>query len=149
MTLSRRLSLVFSLGMISMLIGCGEGGPAMNAVTGTVTIGGQPAADVLVTLQPTDSSMEAASGRTGADGSYTLTTGVQGKPGAMTGSYKVVLQPQSSSSMDEAAYAGGGDQSAPPAGPESNIPDEYRSAETTPKQVDVTSGANTIDIAIE
>ena len=39
MTLSRRLSLVFSLGMIPMLFGCGEGGPAMNAVTGKVTIG--------------------------------------------------------------------------------------------------------------
>ena len=117
MTCSRRLSLVLSFGMIAMLVGCGEGGPATSAVTGKVTIGGQPAADVLVTFQPTDSSMEAASGRTGADGSYTLTTGAQGKPGAMAGSYKVVLQPQSSSAVDEAAYAGGGGQSAPPAGP--------------------------------
>ena len=133
----------------TMLVGCGDGGPATSAVTGKVTIGGQPAADVLVTFQPTDTTMEAASGRTGAYGSYTLTTGAQGKPGAMAGSYKVVLQPQSSSSMDEAAYAGGGGQSAPPTGPESNIPEDYRSAETTPKQVDVTSGANTIDIAVE
>jgi hypothetical protein len=147
MTLSRRLQLVLCFGVLVTILGCGEGGPTMNAVTGKVTIGGQPAADVLVTFQPTDSTMEAASGRTGTDGSYTLTSGIQGKPGAMTGSYKVVLQQQSSA--DEAAYAGGGGQSAPPSGPETNIPEEYSSAETTPMTKDVASGANTIDIAIE
>ncbi len=147
MTLTRRLQLALCFGVLATVVGCGEGGPAMNAVTGTVTIGGQPAADVLVTFQPSDATMEAASGRTGSDGKYTLTSGIQGKPGAMAGSYKVVLQQQSSA--DEAAYAGGGGQSAPPTGPETNIPEEYSSADTTPMTKEVTSGANTIDIAID
>ena len=150
MTLSRRLQLTLCFGILATLVGCGDGGPAMNPVSGKVTIGGAPAADVLVTFQPTDSSMQPASGRTGTDGTYTLTSGTQGKPGAMTGSYKVLLQQQASSAVDEAAYASsGGNESAPPAGPESNIPEAYNSAETTPKQVDVTSGENTIDIAVE
>ena len=149
MTLSRRLQLTLCFGILATLVGCGDGGPAMNPVSGKVTIGGAPAADVLVTFQPTDSSMQPASGRTGTDGTYTLTSGTQGKPGAMTGSYKVVLQQQASSAVDDAAYGGGGSSSAPPEGPESNIPEAYNSAETTPKQVDVTSGENTIDIAVE
>lgn len=147
MTLSRRLQLVLCLGLVTTLAGCGEGGPAMNPVSGKVTIGGQPAADVLVTFQPSDSSMEAASGRTGADGSYTLTSGTQGKPGAMAGSYTVTLAQQSSGAVDEAAYGSGaggsGRSSQAPTGPESSIPADWS------KSVEVTSGQNTIDLSVE
>lgn len=143
MTLSRRLQLALCFGILTTLVGCGDGGPAMNPVSGTVTVGGAPAADVLVTFSPSDTSLEAASGRTGADGAYTLTTGVQGKPGAMAGSYTVTLQQQSSGSVDEAAYGGGGNQSAPPSGPESNIPADWS------QSVEVTSGSNTIDLTVE
>ena len=117
----------------------------MNPVSGKVTIGGQPAADVLVTFTPSDSSMEAASGRTGADGTYTLTSGIQGKPGAMTGSYTVTLVQQAASSVDpeQAGYSGGSNTSAPPAAPESSIPDDWS------KPVDVAAGENTIDLAVE
>ena len=137
------IALMLALPALAVLTGCGEGGPAMNPVSGTVTVGGAPAADVLVTFLPTDPAMESASGRTGADGAYTLTTGVQGKPGAVAGKYTVTLQQQSSGAVDESAYGGGGGQSAPPAGPESNIPADWS------KSVDVTSGSNTIDLTVE
>jgi predicted small lipoprotein YifL len=147
MTLSRRLQLVLCIGLVTTLAGCGEGGPAMHPVSGKVTIGGQPAADVLVTFQPSDATMESASGRTGADGSYTLTSGTQGKPGAMAGSYTVTLAQQSSGEVDMSAYSGGGSgggrSSQAPTGPESNIPADWS------KSVEVASGENTIDLSVE
>lgn len=141
----RALLFPVCLGLLTVVTGCGDGGPAMNPVSGKVTIGGQPAADVLVTFTPSDSSMEAASGRTGADGTYTLTSGIQGKPGAMTGSYTVTLMQQAASAVDpeQAGYSGGSNTSAPPPAPESSIPDDWS------KPVDVAAGENTIDLAVE
>jgi hypothetical protein len=132
------------LGLLTVVTGCGDGGPAMSPVSGKVTIGGQPAPDVLVTFTPSDSSLETASGRTGADGSYTLTSGVQGKLGAMTGSYTVTLAQQAASIVDptQAGYGDAGNSGPPPA-LDSNIPDGWS------KPVDVAAGENTIDLAVE
>jgi hypothetical protein len=137
--------LAFCLTAVTTFVGCGDTGPSTHPVTGTLTIGGQPTADVLVTFEPLDGSLMKASGRTSADGTYTLYSGTQGTPGAQAGSYKVTLQPQQSS--DDSAYTSSGNTQ--PQLSDSNIPPEYASAETTPQTAEVTSGSNSIDIDVK
>lgn len=135
---------VFSL----VLVGCGGGeGPPTYAVTGKITIKGQPAKDILLTFSPVDPQGEPAIGVVDADGSYTLKTGINAKPGARPGKYKVVITADTSKmGVDIAtAYA---DRSGPPKPPESPAPKEYESAETSPKEVEVQAQSNTINIDI-
>lgn len=149
MICSRRLQLFSLLGIAALVVGCsGSSGPALSPVTGKLTIGGQPAKNVLVTFQPTDAKLPAASGRVDDSGTYTLSSGSTGGKGAAAGTYKVVLQQLGPSLAEmEAAYSrGSGKQSAPPEGAQATFPDEYKDASTSPKEVTVTSGSNTINI---
>jgi hypothetical protein len=151
MICTRRLQLVSLFGLAALVLGCsGTSGPALNPVSGKVTIGGQPAKNVLVTFQPTDAKLPAASGRVDDTGTYSLSSGSTGGKGAAAGTYKIVLQQLGPSLAEmEAAYSGGsGKQSAPPAGAQASFPDEYKEASTSPKEVTVTSGTNTINIEL-
>jgi hypothetical protein len=132
------------VGML-LLAGCGPGGPKTYPVTGKVTIQGQATADVAITFQPVDPAGPVASGRSGADGSYTLYTGVEGKPGAPVGKYKVVLSGGGAQQDPSAMYSGA---KGPPKAAEGPVPKEYTSAATTPKEVEVKPQPNTIDIGI-
>lgn len=127
------------------VIGCGGDGPATYPVTGKITIKGQPAKDIRLTFSPVDPKGEAATGVVAADGTYTLSTGIQGKPGAMPGKYKVVIVADLSKVDMSAAYSGA---KGPPKPPESPAPKEYENAQTSPKEVEVQAQSNTIDIDI-
>lgn len=72
--------------------GCGSSGPKLEKVTGKVTLDGQPLAGANVNFEPEDYStgLQAASGRTGTDGTYSLSTFTSGD-GAMVGKYKVTI----------------------------------------------------------
>jgi hypothetical protein len=126
------------------LTGCnGGGGPETHPVTGKVTINGQPADGLQVTFNPVEPGKEAASGNVGPDGKYTLYTGIQGKEGAPAGKYKITFSdPSDSSYMDPGAS---GDPTKSASG---RVPAEYRTASSSPKEVEVTAGPNTIDIEI-
>jgi hypothetical protein len=91
--------------------GCGSGGPKLHKVSGTVTLDGQPLAGADVNFEPDDyaGGLQAASGRTTTDGSYTLTTYTSGD-GAMEGNYKVTI---SKTGGDAQSGVGGG----PPGNP--------------------------------
>ncbi len=142
----RRVGCLTLILVVSGLLGCGGDGPKTNSVSGKVTIGGKPAPkDTLVTFSPTDDNPESASGRVDDSGNYTLYTGASGTAGAVAGKYKVVLsEPQDESYME------GGGQGDPTAAAAKDglVPTEYTSAATSPKEVEVTSGSNTIDIEI-
>jgi len=92
--MSRR-SLCFGT-LAAMLVlagsGCGSGAPKLHKVNGKVTLDGQPLAGAEVTFEPLDYStgMLGAHGKTGTDGTYTLTTTTTGD-GAMAGGYKVII----------------------------------------------------------
>lgn len=94
--------------------GCGLGGPSYEVapVSGKVTLGGQPVANVLVTFQPTgggESPGPGSSGKTGADGAFTLNLiAAESKPGAVVGSHKVTLVEQSESVGGDQDDSGGG-----------------------------------------
>jgi hypothetical protein len=128
-----------------LIVGCGPSGPKTYAVSGKVTIKGQPATDVSITFQPVESTGQSASGRVGTDGSYSLFTGVQGKPGAMVGKYKVVLSGGGTQVDPSERYKKGGGPPKPAEGP---VPKEYTSGATSPKEVEVKPESNTINIEI-
>ena len=151
-----RPSLLLSVCAAVAIVGCGPTGPKTHPVTGKVTIDGQPAKNCTINFQPVDSANQVASGLIEDDGSYTLYTGTTGTPGAMAGKYKVVLVPTAEDTAmgegaPEPAYmSAGADPTADPTTQESDVvPKEYTNATTTPKEVEVTSGTNTIDITIE
>ena len=134
------------------VVGCGPSGPQTYAVSGKVTVGGAPASGVQVTFSPKtpDGTMETAGGSTDDSGSYTLYTGVQGKPGAMAGMYVVTLgqsedvDTASTGYMsDDGGAQGGADTSADPsAAADSKIPADFT------VEVEVKAESNTIDIAV-
>jgi hypothetical protein len=107
----------------------------------------------MITFQPVDSTNQVASGQIADDGTYTLFTGVTGTPGAMAGKYKVVLTPQMApvgEGEDPAYMKSGTDPTKDPALQKSDVvPQEYTNVATTPKEVEVTSGDNTINIEIQ
>lgn len=126
--------------------GCGKGGPALHEVSGSVTIGGSPAQNIQVTFMPIDAALPVASGKVDATGRYSLVSSNENRAGAAAGAYKVVLTQLDSGSQEEieARYSGGGGAPIPKA----SFPPEYQSVESSPKQVDVVAGKNTIDIEI-
>lgn len=139
------LFLVVSLGIAA---GCGPGGPAVYPVHGTVSIDGQPASSVQVLLMPVAGSQQVAAGVTDASGQFRLTWGSTARAGAEVGRYKVVLNQLGTETEAELMdrYSGGGRKA--PKEPKPTFPQEYSSAETSPKEVEVTAGDNTFDIAI-
>ncbi|MBR9800668.1 hypothetical protein GYB59_02745 [bacterium] len=115
------------------LVGCGGGGdtPELGTVSGTVTIDGKPAGDVLVTFAPTSGGRQ-STGETGDDGSYRLVYSTD-EMGAMIGEHTVIIAPvvdfenESNDTMN----------------PGSSVPKEYLDVTKT---VTVEAGSNEIDL---
>lgn len=74
-----------------LLLGCGESGPKLAPVTGTVTLNGKPLEGAVVSFQPDSSFAEGipANVRSGPDGNYKAFT--NGRSGVMPGKYRVVV----------------------------------------------------------
>ena len=140
---SRRCCVVLLGVVVVALVGCPSSGPNTSPVTGKVTIKGQPATGVRITFAPVEQANQTATGAVAADGTYSLFSGNEGKPGAMAGKYKVVLM--GGAAPAEAMYQSG---KAPPPVQEGPVPKEWASPLTTPKEVEVKAGPNTIDIDI-
>jgi hypothetical protein len=140
----RSLSLVSVAVVLIAAVGCDKG-PNVYAVTGKVTIKGNPAPEnTRVNFEPVGDG-ELAAGMVDASGNYKLYYGNEGREGAMPGKYKVYLAPDASSE----AYMSGppsGVPGMPSAGP---IPKEYLSGASSPLTVEVPESDTTIDVIIE
>lgn len=80
------------LAVVLVLPGC-SGGETLAPVTGSVTVGGKPAVGASVMFHPdgpADVNTVVASGRVGADGTFTLRTG--DRDGAKAGKYVVTIR---------------------------------------------------------
>lgn len=91
-----RLSKYFAFGFLSAIvvlaIGC-DSGPKMGTVSGTVTMDGEPAANLEVSFNPKEAgSGTTAIGYTDASGTYHLSY-PGGKTGAPVGDYGVSIVP--------------------------------------------------------
>jgi hypothetical protein len=86
--MSRLLSgiLVCSLALV---LGCGESGPKLIPVNGTVKLDGTPKPKLLVTFTPVDGGTPIAVGQTDEKGEYSLRT--NGRKGAVVGQHKVSI----------------------------------------------------------
>ncbi len=145
-----------------VVAGCGgESGPALQAVTGKVTKGGQPIANVNVTFSPVSGGVSSG-GRTDAEGKFALVC-QNGKAGAIEGKHKVVLtvvDAAATSTTDPMAardammksresQMDGGKRGAPVAEKkEGPIPSTYSSPSSTPLEYNVATGNNDFDIVI-
>jgi len=98
---------IFSIVLILFAVGCANrSGPPIAAVSGKITVDGQPIADVIVTFEPiaTDVSADQRStslGITGADGKYVIKGGGEQFNGALVGKHKVTLALKEPEGMDE------------------------------------------------
>lgn len=83
----RHVSCFLLIGAFLFSSGCGEGGPSVASVSGTVTYQGQPVADAMVSFIPEKGAP--GNGQTDASGKYTIST--RGKNGAVLGLNKVTV----------------------------------------------------------
>jgi hypothetical protein len=168
--MQRRSSFSFAVLAAVLLFagpGCGGGRPKIYKVTGKVTLDGQPLAGAVVQFMPADpaTGLEMASGTSGGDGVYNLTT-YSTNDGAMEGDYKVLVTRRVKS---EDTPAGGGPmdpkamqdmfanrtkdsfqgKNKPPAKKETEIHKDYSNFESTPLKARVTSGANAFDFPLK
>lgn len=75
---------------LPLVTGCGESGPGLGSVEGTVTLDGQPLANVIVNFEPVEEGGQRSSydGQTDAKGHYVLHATASQK-GAEPGDYTV------------------------------------------------------------
>lgn len=146
----RRVRYLVLFSMVA-LAGCGEGEkgqPTLHPVTGKLTRGGQPVANVQIMFVPATREGRGATGITDASGMYKMVSPNAGE-GVPAGQYKVVLSQSGASdaaTVDMSRYTSGKD----PAKAESTeaFPKEYGSEQTTPKTVEVKTGPNEINIEL-
>ncbi len=142
------LSLVVAM---SVLSGCGGGapdGPRMYPVTGTLTVGDKPLADINVQLIPADVSPKSmiSSGKTDASGRFAV-VGTNGQKGAVPGKYKVVLA-RAGSAAPSSPASHGQDGGPPRQDASLPFPKEYSDLATSPRTVDVSNQAITLDLKL-
>lgn len=88
-----RLTWLLSLSFMLLLAGCGEGGPALSQVEGTVTYKGAPVDGASISFIYEDGQI--ANGVSGPDGKFTVGTG--SRPGAPLGIAQVTISKMVSS----------------------------------------------------
>ena len=150
------------ISVFAFVLGCGgASGPALHPVSGKVTKGGKPLANVSVTFSPVAGGISSG-GRTDADGKFALLC-QNGKAGAVEGKHKVVLQVvdvTSGAASDpmaardammkaREAQMSGGKKGAPAAEKKGGeIPETYADPKATPLEYNVAAGTNDFDIVI-
>lgn len=140
-----------SLALVLIFMGgCGgDGLPPVYPVTGKVSFSGGSLSGYRVSFVPASGS-GGGSAEIKDDGSYTLQA-EDGRMGCTAGKYKVTLQPgfdpkAMQEAMKKLPMMKGNTKGLAP--PESKLPKTYSAAATSPKEVEVKSGPNTIDISI-
>ena len=144
----RNFAVVLVAALLFVNSGC-PGGPTkavLHPVSGKVTVGGKPLADCTIQFVGTGTEAVSFNGKLGKDGTYSLVDPTDGRAGAAAGKYKVVLMGSPDAAM-EAMKTMKGPQSGPPT-VTAPFPAEYSAVETSPKEVEVKAGSNSIDIVI-
>ena len=135
-----------SIGLWCSLIiaGCGESGPQMAAVEGTVTQGGKPLPKIMVEFWPTSSGPRSL-GISDDQGRFKMTSDDGKKEGAAVGPHKVVLK--DIGIIDENAPLGRAAENIDiTRGRKPRIAAKYGNPETTSISETVKEGTNDIKI---
>ena len=75
--------------LVAALAGCGPTGPSLVPAKGTITVDGKPADGAVLIFHPAGGKGSIASAAADANGAFEITS--NGKPGVVTGSYKVTV----------------------------------------------------------
>jgi hypothetical protein len=137
---------------ILALLGCGDGGPPLGAVSGIVTLDGKPQPNVAVTFIPAEGGSP-ASGKTDASGKYELFC--LDKKGAPLGKHKVAITTVQQSaapaaveiSSDSPEYANQGSSSDYNVKFTEPIPAKYN--QQTELTAEVKSGSNEVNFDLK
>jgi hypothetical protein len=122
--------------------GCGQSGPELADVTGTITLDGQPLPKVGVVFRPVGPGASPSYGGTNKEGKYTLLYS-QDKKGAMPGEYEVDLEVTRYTKSEIEQMKAEGNEPPPPV----TIPKKYRQSGVL--KATVKPGPNTIDFALD
>jgi hypothetical protein len=120
---------------------CGQSGPAMGRVSGTVTYQGKPVTAGTVSFISTDTTRPNANGKIGADGSYTLQTTEPGD-GAQVGDYKIVVSGKNPDELNNPLPGA-------PIKVKSALPSKYENPDTSELKATVAPGSQTIPIELK
>jgi len=146
---------IFSVIAVGRRVGC-SGGVPTGAVTGTVTLDGEPLENAMVTFTPVGGGRSTV-GTTDASGKYTLS--FRGESGALLGEHKVSITSipetqsdfDSEASSDSDAYTrqatGGGAADYNSASTKEVIPEKYNTSTTLTASVQ--SGDNVFNFDLE
>ena len=118
--------------------GCGQSGPQLGAVTGTVTLDGKSVPGALVTFISKEADGSSSYGKTDSNGKYKLEFSTE-RFGAMLGNHDVVITTKRMSA-DEAPDTGTAEKTEFVA-----IPKHYARGALT---AEVKSGSNVCDFAL-
>jgi hypothetical protein len=147
-----RCNLIRSAAAVTLagLLGCSGGGPEYGEVEGTVTLKGQPLANVEVVFMPDAESGtvgQTASAYTDERGRYRLWCEPAQLHGAVVGTHRVCVHDIAAMPLPplEAGAAGGAYRPQP-----LRVPSRYSDARQTPlRGVEVRSGAQTLDFDVK
>jgi len=135
--------------VLVVLVGCGESGPQVVPVSGTVTYNGAPLADATLLFTPQTGPTSQA--KSDASGKFTLVTAQQAN-GAVAGEHTVlVTKSEPPKGMTEAQYealvksAGAGTELPPR---RSVVPEKYSTLQESPLRVTI-SPAGESDLKVE
>jgi len=139
----RRLTPVL-VAVLPFFGGC-SGIPSLVAVEGVVTIGGNPAANLLIQFTPknwtTDSPIISSHAVSDANGRFVLMS-TTNKPGAILGTHKVTVVDNALGTEDEPG------DSKPKNRPRNRIPLIYNSTTTTPIELAVEAGKKEYEVQV-
>jgi hypothetical protein len=125
------------LALLVGLLGCSQGGPKLEPVSGRILKDGKPMTNVCVSMVPEGSGV-AAIGI--ADSSGTIVIQTNGRPGAMQGKYKVGVT-ELTRPMTPQALASG---SPPPL----SFDRKYESPQTSGFEFEVHKGGGTFEFSV-
>lgn len=127
--------------MALALVGCGRGPsvPSVQPVTGKVTLAsGKPLVGAVVRFVPVDLTAVEGEAELEPDGTFTLKS-IGDKPGGVTGTYKVVIDPTTNARMRPPALA---------TFARNSVPRAHRAPETTPLSAKIEEGPNHFDLIV-
>jgi hypothetical protein len=127
------------------MLGCSRDGPKIVRISGRVTRGGRPVADLKVNFVP--ASGRPSWGFTDPDGRYTLHY-TRDQDGACVGKHKVFVKysPRPSDPGEEMKMLAGGFRTSPDI---RAIEKRYGSQETTPLEFDIQEDRDDLDLALD
>ncbi len=136
---------IVSAALVPFIAGCGDSGPKLHPVSGTVTLEGKPLPNAGVMFFPRGATLgNACVGITDADGKYTLKPEGRGGTGAPEGEFAVTI-----SKMKDPPPGKPGESAPAETGLEETLSPKYWDSAITILSAKVPAGGTTVDFPLK